>query len=61
MTTYGYARVSTAKQHASLVTQREALHAKGIEDRHIVPTCAVAQRSLARSSTPWPALSVRVT
>lgn len=46
MTTYGYARVSTSKQHASLVTQREALHAKGIADRHIyADLCSGAKKS----------------
>lgn len=46
MTTYGYARVSTPKQHASLVAQREALRAKGIEDRHIyADACSGAKKS----------------
>ena len=46
MTTYGYARVSTAKQAASLDAQREALIARGIDARHVyADVCSGAKKS----------------
>lgn len=46
MTTYGYARVSTSKQAASLDAQREALIARGIDARHVyADVCSGAKKS----------------
>lgn len=46
MTTYGYARISTKGQEASLQTQRDALLARGIEGRHIyADVCSGAKKS----------------
>ncbi len=46
MTTYGYARVSTSKQAASLEAQREALIARGIDARHVyADVCSGAKKS----------------
>lgn len=46
MTTYGYARVSTAKQAASLDAQRETLIARGIDARHVyADMCSGAKKS----------------
>lgn len=46
MTSYGYARVSTDKQLASLNGQREALIARGIDARHVyTDVCSGAKKS----------------
>ena len=46
MTTYGYARGSTAKQAASLDAQRETLIARGIDARHVyADMCSGAKKS----------------